>query len=65
MMYVSCHEKDNSKVSRARTPLTQPPTPPLGAIAALCPSLEHTFLHLSHREENNSKRGINKELNIF
>lgn len=29
MMYVSCHDKDNSEVSRARTPTPSP----LGAIA--------------------------------
>lgn len=57
MMYVSCHDKDNTEVSRARTPQPQTPTPPLGAIAVLRLSLKH----ISFIPVTRSKRIVREE----
>lgn len=51
MMYVSCHDKDNSEVSRARTP-----PPLLGAIAVQHPSLKHTPLLSSQGVKDSEER---------
>lgn len=54
-MYVSCHDKDNSEVSRAGTPPLL-----LGAIAAPHPSLKHSAL-LSGQRVKDGEVGRNRD----